>query len=58
MELLVGAQYQALGSISEGAFRKQQKSSSNDWLSVIQKAVKIASEHLLLPGHWYPDPVE
>lgn len=58
MELLVGAQYQALGSISEEAFGKQQKSGSNDWLSVIHNAVKIASEHLLLPGHWYPDPDE
>lgn len=58
MELLVGTQYQPVGSISEEAFGKQQKSSSNDWLSVIHNAVKIASEHLLLPGHWYPDPAE
>lgn len=58
MELLVGTQHQALGSVSEEAFGKQQKSGSKDWVSVIHNAVKIASEHLLLPGHWYLDPVE
>lgn len=58
MELLVGTQHQALGSISEEAFGKQQKSSSKGWLSVIHNAVKIVSEHLRLPGHRYPDPVE
>lgn len=58
MKLLVGTQHQALGSVSEEAFRKQQKSTSKGWLSVMQNAVKIASEHLLLPGHWYPDPVK
>lgn len=58
MELLIGTHHQVLGGVSEETFGKQQKCNWNGWFSVIHNTVKIASEHLLLPVHWYPDPVE